>query len=115
MLPSLGRIFHLLHTVPGPSVGFALGWNYVLQWVVAFPLELVAASITIQYWAPTSDSSASSTRTVGGVPLEAWVAIFWVIIVIFNLFGVQIYGETEFIFSTLKLLALAGFIILVLC
>jgi yeast amino acid transporter len=31
-----------------PAWGFAMGWNYVLQWIVTLPLELTAAAITIQ-------------------------------------------------------------------
>lgn len=94
-----------------PAWGFALGWNYFLQWTVAFPLELVAASLTIQFWSSTS-SSSKSHGTVGGIPLAAWVAIFWVVIVSFNLFGVHVYGETEFVFSALKIIALVAFIVL---
>lgn len=32
------------------SVGFALGWNYALQWVVVISLELVVASMTVKFW-----------------------------------------------------------------
>ncbi|GAD94074.1 amino acid permease (Gap1), putative [Paecilomyces variotii No. 5] len=82
-----------------PAWGFAMGWNYALQWLVVLPLEIVAASITIDYWgSPVSNA--------------AWVAIFWVVIVSINLFGVRGYGEAEFIFSTIKVIAVIGFIIL---
>lgn len=82
-----------------PSWGFAMGWNYALQWLVVLPLELVAASITIRYW----NSDINSV---------AWVAIFYVLIVSINFFGVKGYGEAEFIFSFIKVVAVIGFIIL---
>ncbi|ODV92133.1 hypothetical protein CANCADRAFT_725 [Tortispora caseinolytica NRRL Y-17796] len=82
-----------------PAWGFAMGWNYAMQWLVVFPLELVAASITVQYWT-TSISPA------------AFVAIFWVCIVLINFFGVKGYGEAEFAFSLIKVIAVVGFIIL---
>ncbi|CCH41813.1 putative histidine permease [Wickerhamomyces ciferrii] len=82
-----------------PSWGFAMGWNYALQWLVVLPLELVAASITIRYW----NSNINSV---------AWVAIFYVLIVSINFFGVKGYGEAEFIFSAVKVVAVVGFIIL---
>lgn len=88
-----------------PAWGFAMGWNYALQWLVVFPLELVAASITISYW--KYDGTAAAT-----VSPAAWVALFWVVIVSINLFGVKGYGEAEFIFSLIKVLAVVGFIIL---
>jgi amino acid transporter len=57
-----------------PAWGFAMGWNYALQWLVVLPLEIVAATFTIEYW----DS---------GVNNNVWVLIFLIIIVAINLFG----------------------------
>lgn len=79
-----------------PAWGFAMGWNYAMQWLVVLPLEVVAASITIDYWG----SSISNA---------AWVAIFLVVIVIINLFGVKGYGEAEFVFAIIKVVAVIGF------
>jgi amino acid transporter len=81
-----------------PAWGFAMGWNYALQWLVVLPLEIVAASITIEYW--NSDISPA-----------AWVTIFWVVIVSINLFGVKGYGEAEFVFSIIKVVAVVGFML----
>ncbi|EER25957.1 general amino-acid permease GAP1, putative [Coccidioides posadasii C735 delta SOWgp] len=82
-----------------PAWGFAMGWNYALQWLVVLPLEIVAASLTVSYW-PSHISPA------------AWVAIFYTMVITINLFGVQGYGEAEFIFSIIKVVAIVGFIIL---
>ncbi|KAK9479547.1 amino acid permease-domain-containing protein [Lipomyces japonicus] len=82
-----------------PAWGFAMSWNYAIQWLVVFPLELVAASITLNYWnSPVNNA--------------VWVAIFWVVIVLINFFGVKGYGEAEFVFSLTKVIAVIGFIIL---
>jgi amino acid transporter len=81
-----------------PAWGFAIGWNYGIQWLIVFPLELVAASMTIQYWNDQINAAA-------------WVAIFWAAIMVINLFGVKGYGEAEFIFSSIKVIAVLGFII----
>ncbi len=64
------------------------------------PLEIVAASITIQFW------------NRGDINNSAWVAIFLTLIVLINLFGVKGYGEAEFVFSIIKIIAVIGFIIL---
>ncbi|KAK9474190.1 amino acid permease/ SLC12A domain-containing protein [Dipodascopsis tothii] len=80
-----------------PAWGFAMGWNYGLQWLVVFPLELVAASMTIEYW------NSPVNKAV-------WVTIFWVCIVLINFFGVKGYGEAEFVFSMIKVVAVIGFI-----
>ena len=83
-----------------PAWGFAMGWNYALNWLVVLPLELVSASITVDLW-------------VQNTPLNAlWVTIFWTMIVMINFFGVKGYGEAEFLFSSVKVTAIIGYIIL---
>lgn len=82
-----------------PSWGFAMAWNYALQWLVVLPLELVAAAITVQYWDTKTNPAA-------------YCAIFYTLIIIINFFGVKGYGEAEFVFSLIKVLAVIGFIIL---
>ncbi|KAK6463705.1 general amino acid permease [Scheffersomyces coipomensis] len=82
-----------------PSWGFTMAWNYAMGWLIVLPLELVAAAITIKYWDATTNSAA-------------FVIIFYVIICSINLFGVRGYGEAEFIFSLVKVLAILGYIIL---
>ncbi|OAL26685.1 hypothetical protein AYO22_04038 [Fonsecaea multimorphosa] len=81
--------------------GFAMGWNYALQWLVTLPLEIVAASLTLEFW--------PGSRDVNGA---AWVTIFLVAIILINFFGVRGYGEAEFVFSIIKVIAVIGFIIL---
>ncbi|OWB81803.1 hypothetical protein B5S33_g422 [[Candida] boidinii] len=82
-----------------PAWGFCMAWNYALGWLTTLPLELVAASITIDYW--NSDINSA-----------AWVSIFYFLIFFINVFGIRGYGEAEFIFSIIKVLACIGFIFL---
>lgn len=82
-----------------PSFGFAVNINYLAQWAVLLPLELVAASITIRYWNNTINS-------------DAWVAIFYTAIFLANMLDVKSFGETEFVLSMIKILAIIGFTIL---
>ena len=70
--------------------------QYALQWMVTLPLEIVAAAITIQYW----NSPVSSA---------VWVTIFLVLIITINLFGVTGYGEAEFGFALVKVIAIIAF------
>ncbi|RYP38126.1 hypothetical protein DL767_002643 [Monosporascus sp. MG133] len=82
-----------------PSWGFAMGWNYALQWLVVLPVEIIAASITLTYWNPA-------------IGKAIFVTIFLVFSVIINLFGVRGYGEAEFVFAIIKVIAVIGFILL---
>lgn len=81
-----------------PAWGFAMAWNYALSWLTTLPLEIIAASITLSYW--------PGAAKVNGA---AWVTIFLVVIISINLFGVKGYGEAEFVFSIIKVLAIIGF------
>ncbi|KAI5956543.1 hypothetical protein KGF54_001018 [Candida jiufengensis] len=81
------------------SWGFAVGWNYAIMWLIVLPLELVAAAMCISYW--NNDINPAS-----------WVAIFYVLIMIINLFGVKGYGEAEYYLTIFKIIAIIGFIIL---
>ncbi|KAN0063056.1 hypothetical protein ACQY0O_004219 [Thecaphora frezii] len=83
-----------------PAVGFAMAYNYWLQWLIILPLELVAASIVITFWDPQEL-----------VPRGVWVTVFLVAICIINFFGVRGYGEFEFFGSLIKVLAVIGFIL----
>ncbi|KAK7415653.1 histidine permease [Neonectria magnoliae] len=82
-----------------PSWGFAVGWNYAMQWLIILPLEIIAASLTLSYWDETL------TRAI-------FVTVFLFIIVCINMCGVKGYGEAEFIFSIIKVVAVIGFILL---
>lgn len=85
-----------------PAIGFTLGILYACSWLISLPSELIACSMTIQYW-NTSVNPA------------VWVAIFYVVITSINLFGVKGYGEAEFFLSLIKVVAVIGFIILGIC
>ncbi|KAJ9142101.1 General amino-acid permease GAP1 [Pleurostoma richardsiae] len=82
-----------------PAWGFAMGWNYALQWLVVLPLEIIAASMTITYWNPDVNKAV-------------FVTIFLIVIITINLFGIKGYGEAEFIFAIIKVTAVIGFILL---
>jgi len=82
-----------------PAWGFAMGWNYALNWLIVMPLELTAAGLVINYWS-------------NSVNIAVWITIFLVALLIINLFGVRGYGEIEFFISIIKVVAVIGFIIL---
>lgn len=72
--------------------------SYAMQWLVVLPLEIIAASITLTYWNSSIDKSI-------------FVTIFLVFIVIINFFGVKGYGEAEFVFAIIKVIAVIGFML----
>lgn len=69
-----------------------------MQWLCVLPLEIIAASITLNYW----DKQQKYDHAI-------FVTIFLFVIVTINLFGVKGYGEAEFFFAIVKVIAVIGY------
>lgn len=95
--PVSGSFSHFAYKYWGPFAGFLSGWNYWVMFVLVGMAELTAAGIYMQYWFPE-------------VPTWIWVAAFFVIINAVNLVNVRLYGEMEFWFALIKVLAIIGMI-----
>jgi amino acid transporter len=103
MYPVSGGFYTYSTRFIDPSWGFAMGWNYVFQWAIVLPLELVVAGITVQYW----DGAKP-------VNLAVFITVFWVFIILINVWGTLGYAEEEFWSSCLKLSATVIFMIIAL-
>jgi len=99
LYPINGAFYTYVVRFVDPSWGFAMGWDYALSWLTILPFELIAASITIQFWRDDLN-------------MGIWVAVFLVVLSFIQIFGVRGYGEVEFILSMIKICACVGFIIL---
>ncbi|MCJ1370815.1 hypothetical protein MMC20_002028 [Loxospora ochrophaea] len=82
-----------------PSLAFAAGWNYWYAYAMLVATEISAASVVIQYWTTS-------------VPVAVWITIILVVIVILNVFAVRLFGESEFWFASIKIVAIVGLVIL---
>ena len=101
MYPVSGGFYIYSSRFIDPSWGFAMGWNYVFQWAVVLPLEITVAGLTIDYWH-------------ADVPLAVWITVFWVFIILVNVWGTLGYAEEEFWSSIIKLSATVIFMIVAL-
>lgn len=86
-----------------PSLGFALGWCYWFKYIIVTPNQLTAAALVISWWLP-------AWRVNPGV----WIAIFLVVIICINYFGIRFFGEFEFWLSSFKVIVICGLILLAL-
>lgn len=57
---------------------------------------MIAGALTVQYW---NDKLSKAV----------FITIFLLVIGFINLFGIKGYGEAEFVFSTVKVTAIVGF------
>ncbi|MEA5632520.1 amino acid permease, partial [Bacillus velezensis] len=98
-MPVTGSFQKYATTFIGPSTGFMVGIMYWINWVVTVGSEFTASGILMQRWFP--DSS-----------VWMWSAIFAALLFICNAFSVKLFAETEFWFSSVKIVTIILFIIL---
>lgn len=83
----------------GPWAGFTIGWLYWWFWVLVIPWEAVAVSSILNAWFPGANASVLAVAFIG-------------LLTISNLYSVAKYGEFEFWFALLKVIAIIAFIAL---
>ena len=81
----------------GPKASFFLGWSYWLSWVVTCIADVVVCGGYVQYWLPH---------------LSPWIpALFTLaLLFLFNLLSVKMFGEAEFWFALIKIIAIVALI-----
>ncbi|MHC5261322.1 amino acid permease [Streptomyces sp. UC4497] len=82
----------------GPFAGFATGWTYWLFWVITGMTEVTAAATYMTYW--------------WAIPQWVSALVFTIILYGANLISVKLFGELEFWFSTVKVTAIIGMILI---
>ncbi|MEV7794578.1 amino acid permease [Streptomyces sp. NPDC087512] len=83
----------------GRWAGFSIGWLYWFFWVVVMAVEATAGAVILEGWVPA-------------VPQWAWALIVMVVLTATNLASVGSYGEFEFWFAGIKVVAIAAFIVI---
>ncbi|GGI03027.1 MULTISPECIES: amino acid permease [Mammaliicoccus] len=77
----------------GPLFGFLTGWTYWFCWVATGIADITAVAKYIQFWYPDVPSYVSAIATV-------------VILLGLNLMTVKLFGEVEFWFALIKIIAI---------
>ncbi|MBH2812018.1 amino acid permease [Serratia liquefaciens] len=96
--PVAGSFSHFAYKYWGNFAGFASGWNYWVLYVLVAMAELTAVGIYVQYWWPE-------------IPTWVSAAVFFLAINAINLANVKVYGEMEFWFAIIKVVAIIGMIV----
>lgn len=81
----------------GPLAGYITGWNYWFLWVVTCMAEITAVGVYMQMWYPDS-------------PSWIWALAALIIMTLVNLIAVKAYGEFEFWFALIKIIAILAMI-----
>ena len=96
--PVAGSFSHFAYKYWGCFAGFASGWNYWVLYVLVAMAELTAVGKYIQFWYPE-------------IPTWVSAAVFFVVINAINLTNVKVFGEMEFWFAIIKVIAVVAMII----
>ncbi|GHS84193.1 MULTISPECIES: GABA permease [Pseudomonas] len=96
--PDTGSFSTYADRAIGRWAGFTIGWLYWWFWVLVIPLEAIVAGAILNSYFPQ---------------LDVWVYALSVtaLLTITNLFDVKNYGEFEFWFAIIKVLAIVSFIL----
>jgi len=100
--PYAGGFIEFASRYIDPADGFSMGWQFWFQTAITAPVEVVAASIVIQYW-DTNDSH-----------LAIYVTVLLIGMIAINFAGVKYFGEFEFWFALVKIMTVIGLIIMCL-
>jgi aromatic amino acid transport protein AroP len=96
--PVAGSFSHFAYKYWGDFPGFLSGWNYWVLYVLVSMAELTAVGTYVHYWWP-------------GVPTWVSALVCFAVINAINLANVKAYGETEFWFAIIKVVAVIGMIV----
>jgi len=96
--PVAGSFSHFAFKYWGDFPGFLAGWNYWVLYVLVGMAELTAVGHYVRFWWPQ---------------VPAWLSalVCFVAINAINLANVKAYGETEFWFAIVKVVAVIGMIL----
>lgn len=98
-LPLPGAIPQYCARYVDPAMGFAVGWNMWYLSAIAICAEISAASILVGFWNDT-------------ISPAVWITIIIPIVILLNVFAVSIYGEAEFVFAAVKIIAILGLLLM---
>ncbi|MFD8983059.1 amino acid permease [Streptomyces sp. NPDC059564] len=96
--PNSGSFSAYADRALGRWAGFSIGWLYWFFWVVVLAVEATAGAKILEGWIPA-------------VPQWGWALIVMVVLTVTNLGSVASYGEFEFWFAGIKVVAIGAFVI----
>jgi GABA permease len=96
--PAVGGFYEYNRLALGEVAGFLTGWMYWYFWVIVVALEAVAGAKILGSWWP------------GVAPWQFTLALMTLFTIV-NLLSVRSYGEAEFWFASIKVAAIAVFLV----
>jgi L-asparagine permease len=96
--PTSGSFVVYARKFIGPWAGFVSGWMYWLNWAMTGIAEITAVAIYVHKWLPDLPQWITALVALG-------------VLLAVNLLSVKLFGELEFWFSVVKVLAIVVFLV----
>lgn len=97
--PTSGAFSHYAFRDWGRFPGFFSGWNYWFNYIAVSMAELTVVGVYVNFWFPD-------------IPTWVSAAVFLVLVTAVNLLNVRAFGEFEFWFAIIKVVAILAMIVL---
>ncbi|WP_447644036.1 amino acid permease [Nocardioides zeae] len=106
--PSSGSFVSYAREFYGEKMAFAAGWLYWLNWAMTSVADVTAVGLYMNFFKQYVDWLA---------PVDQWVfaMIALVLVLGMNLLSVTVFGELEFWFALIKVVALVTFLVVGIC
>jgi lysine-specific permease len=99
LIPSTGSFCDYASKFVDPAFGFAMSYNYWFNWAITTAVDLAAAALIMHTWIPE-------------ISFLLWSIIFFFMVLGLNFVSVGFYGESQYWFSGIKVMAVILFIII---
>lgn len=97
--PDTGSFSTYARKAIGPWAGFTIGWLYWWFWVLVIPIEAIAGAEILHAWFP-------------GISSAVYAFSFIILLSLANFISTKSFGEFEFWFALIKVVAIIVFIII---
>jgi L-asparagine permease len=102
--PTSGSFISYAREFYGEKAAFVTGWLYWLNWAMTAIVDITAIALYMHFF-------ATYVSWIGGVPQWVWALGALVVVLGLNLVSVNLFGEMEFWFALIKVVALVAFLL----
>lgn len=103
--PSSGSFVSYAREFYGEKMAFAVGWMYWLNWAMTSVADVTAVALYMNFF-------KHYVPWLAGIDQWVFALIALMVVLVMNLLSVKVFGELEFWFSLVKVLALVSFLVI---
>ncbi len=102
--PTSGSFVSYAREFYGEKMAFAVGWMYWLNWAMTAVADVTAVALYMNFF-------KQYVPFLAGIDQWVFAAVALLVVLAMNMLSVKVFGELEFWFSLIKVLALVTFLI----